>query len=392
MTSADRAASSFRYFVVVSPGLEDLLVEELAQLGVRAFAEQGGAHCQGPLGTLWSIHLRSRLAESVRLRLRPFHAGDFATLERELSRLVWHAYLPRSRPIQVRVSCHRSRLYHSDAVKERALRVLREQRECSEGNAGPKEMTTVVHIRIVDDQAQVSIEASGTLLHRRGYRLHVGRAPLRETLAAALCRILDGNADPRPTALWDPFCGSGTLLTEWLLARAGGGIQVDTDYAFESWPIHDPELFRRAKETLPVPASLEGIRAYGSDLDHRVLKAARANAERAGVAAHAEFFAADFREASARIPAGAAVVTNLPYGVRLGDREESARLFSALDRLLKERTDLGPAVVLAHGALPPRLHGQWYPAVHFVNRGLRVTAWLGPSGTNGGPRLSRRAE
>jgi putative N6-adenine-specific DNA methylase len=365
--------TSYRFFASASPGLEPLLERELAALAIEGHKQQGGVEARGPIQTLWLIHRESRLAESVRVRLKEFTARTFAELEAGLARLPWHAYLRPSLPLRIDVTCHKSRLYHSDAVAERLGRVL----EASLGSFRAQradELPQKVYVRIVQDRVQPSVDASGERLHRRGYRTHVGEAPLRETLAAALAIELQSLAGPHATAVWDPFCGSGTLLIEWLRLRAGIVPGATRHFAFEQWPTHDRKAYvewRAERRTAPV---LEGLTAIGSDHDERVLEAATGNAERAHVLPACRFLGGDLREAARVVPPGTAVLTNPPYGVRL-DPGKAQRALSAFESLLIERSDLRPVVMACgHPKFLARARLPWRTAFSFKSGGLTVRA------------------
>jgi putative N6-adenine-specific DNA methylase len=379
--------SRFRYFVAVSPGLESLLLAELDRLGISGKITPGGVEVSGSIETLWAIHHGSRLAESVRVRLRPFDATSFAQLEQGLKRLPWHAYLRSGFPFDISVTSQNSRLYHTDAIAERVRRVIDEcsrTRDASTIHLGqgidPSQtgsMEQRLHVRLMRDAVQVSIDASGERLHRRGYRTHVGHAPLRETLAAAAIQLL---LDMRPSGsvvtLWDPCCGSGTLLGEWLLMCSHALPCQTRSFAFESWPIHDRRGYLDWLEQRPPPqAAPLDCQGFGSDIEARSIAAARHNLARAGVAQRCTLHAQDFRDVVRRIPPNTAVATNLPYGVRLQDNKTASRLFIALDQLLHTRSDLRPVVVLDTIAPPNQAHCSWHRAATFANGGLRVNAW-----------------
>lgn len=383
--------STYQYFATVSPGLESLLRGELAELGLNARPCPGGVEWRGPLESLWLVHHRSRLGESVRARLRPFRAVDFRTLEQELTRLPWHAYLREKLPVHFSVSCRKSRLFHSGAVAQHARSAVRASLgACLDPDevAGPVGRAQEVHLRLERDEVQVSIEATGDLLHRRGYRTHVGKAPLRETLAAACARLLDEAApDLAAHPVWDPCCGSGTLVTEWLLRRGSAPVCGSRRFAFEDWPIHDGKRYAEWRSAAASPLRVGGSsepegatttahRTLGSDRDARVLEAARHNAERAGVAGQCDWREGDFREVIHSVPRGYRVLSNLPYGKRLSDARLAQRTFASLDDVLGSRPDLRPALLLTAGKLPAHLRCQWEPIARFSNGGLAVTAWV----------------
>lgn len=323
------------------------------------------------------------MAESVRVRLRPFEADGFPELEQNLRRIPWHAYLRRNDAFTLSVTSHGSRLYHTDAISERVTRIIQTcigsraqaPSERLSGHAAHASIPQKFHVRVHRNVVQVSVDASGERLHRRGYRTHVPVAPLRETLAAAMVRLLHQRFKVPMARLWDPCCGSGTLLAEWLIYHRGSIITPRT-YAFEHWPINDHAAYKdwlaRYQQSLP---TADGLRAYGSDIDPRSIDAARHNLEHAKVFSNCQLFAEDFRTVAKLIPSDTSILSNLPYGVRLTDAKAAARLFQALDELLSKRLDLRPAVILLATAHLPPTRCEWEAIARFANGGLRVTAW-----------------
>ena len=355
----------------VAPGLEPWLDNELDELGLHGKTVPGGVELRASTEQLWLIHRDCRLVESVRARLRSFGARTFDGLVEGLKRLPWHAYLNRSVSLNVSVTCHRSRLWHSDAVAERVRMVL------APYVAGPDvangDTTQTVFVRITGDIVQVSIDASGELMHRRGHRTFVGTAPLRETLAAALVRMVDLPLLGTP-ALWDPFCGSGCLALEWLDKKLGVAAGRDRLFAFEQWPIHDAAAYGQWLPGRPLPAPRPLV-CFGSDIDSSVLVSAESNAKRHGLESHCNWLHGDFESFVDRIPVGACILSNPPYGSRLGDKRSYMRLMQRLEKILARRRDIRPAVILV--PLPckpwqPTL--EWQPVAEFYNGGLRVQA------------------
>jgi 23S rRNA G2445 N2-methylase RlmL len=211
----------------------------------------------------------------------------------------------------------------------------------------------------VKDRVTPSIDCSGERLHRRGYRTDVEAAPLRETLAAAMGELAESLAarSGRPIReLWDPFCGSGVLPLEWLRRAHGVLPGGERTFAFETWPTHDRAAYEAHKRTaLDAARVASDARAFGSDIDPKAIQSARSNAERSRLAAHAAFTVADYEHALTEIPSGAAVLSNPPYGKRIGSADRSRSLFTSLARALGKRKDLGPVIL----ACPdPR----WLPA------------------------------
>jgi putative N6-adenine-specific DNA methylase len=367
--------STFAFFASCAPGIEDILAGELGELGLVVRATPGGVEGRGSLAALQSILHKSRIAESLRVRLRSFRATDFATLQRELARLPWHAYLASGAGVEVSVTCHKSRLYHSDAVKERVLAAIARKLESAKPGL-PTPAPPRIYVRLDHDVVQVSVGASGERLHKRGYRTHVVDAPLRETLAAAIARV--GRVGTSNVRVWDPFAGSGTLGLEWLGIALGLPARRE-HYAMDEWPICRN---RSAEPKGAVPLQAEtGLTpvssvasAWLTDIDPRAIAASRHNAEAAGLLERCEFRQMDFEQALSEIPSDTTVLANPPYGVRLDSTGAAAKLIARFERALAQRTDLRPALLVCP---EPLMRGTrripWQPIARFPNGGVPVT-------------------
>ncbi len=209
---------------------------------------EGGVIVRLSTQDLWTTCLGSRLSEGVRVRLKAFVARDFRALEQELSRLPFSALLSAGGLAEVRVVSHRSKLWHSGAVIERVEGVLSSR--FGVGSGAGEDGATVVYLRLTGDTAQVSIDAGGHRLHRRGYRTHVAQASVRETLAAAVAlQVLGGPSlkGAPPQVVWDPFCGAGTLGIEALQVARGRLAGEARRFSFETWPTHDEPAFHATR-------------------------------------------------------------------------------------------------------------------------------------------------
>ena len=293
-------------FAVCQPGLEPVTAGEIRALGLACTPGAGGVALEGDLRTALRLNLWLRTASRVLVRLGTFRATTFAQCVHEARALPWEVALQRKVPVAIRVTCRKSKLYHSDAVAERlraalALRAGFEPLEGREDDPGSQLFVA----RFDKDVCTVSADASGALLHQRGYRLAPGPAPLRETLAAAL--LLASGWDGS-VPLCDPMCGSGTLAIEGALIAAGRAPGAGRSFAVQRWP--------RAPPLEPLPAARPvRVTIEASDLDGGAVEATRENAARAGVEI------AISRRALADLPAAAGaglVAVNPPYGVRVG--------------------------------------------------------------------------
>ena len=294
-------------FVVCAPGLEPVTAGEVAALGLSGRAVPGGVELQGDLATAARLNLWLRTASRVVARLGSFTARTFPELVHKAKELPWESALSPRAPAALRVTCRKSKLYHSDAVAER-LRLAIEARlgapapEAAEDDDGAQ----LFLARFENDVCTVSADTSGALLHQRGYRLSPGPAPLRETLAAALLLSAGWTG---ATPLCDPLCGAGTLAIEGALIAAGRAPGAGRSFALQRWP-RAPRLAEPPPPPRPVAVVIEA-----SDLDPVALTAARANAARAGVQIAFE------QRALADLPpreGPGLLATNPPYGVRVG--------------------------------------------------------------------------
>src|SRR5438445_8998179 len=210
-----KRAREMDLFVVCAPGLEPILSAEMATLGIRGRPVAGGVETTGELDELYRLNLWLRTATRVLVRLGQVRATTFAELVPKASELPFETIAHPGQPIAFRVTCHKSRLYHSGAVAQR-LHEAMERRlggtiplaDHDEDAADPAQL---VLARFDRDVCTVSADSSGALLHRRGYRLAQAQAPLRETLAAAM--LLAARYDTTQPLL-DPMCGSGTIAIE----------------------------------------------------------------------------------------------------------------------------------------------------------------------------------
>ena len=335
-------------FAVTAPGIKPYTLGELKALGLvnresgppedaRRFEEPGGVTFYGDLGDIYRTNLHLRTASRVLVRLGNFRATAFSELRKKAGRLPWEKYMLPGQPLALRVTCHKSRLYHSDAVAERVAGAagdrLGKPSRLSKFN-DEQSATQLVVVRVVHDHCTISIDSSGEALHRRGYRLATAKAPLRETLAAAILLASGWGAD---APLADPFCGSGTIPIEAaLLARrlAPGRNRL---FAFMNWPGFDRLIWDRmlAEAEAAVRPPGDGLPIIlGSDRDAGAVKLAQENAHRAGVLDQIDF---SCRAISAiEPPAGPGwVVTNPPYGVRVSANHDLRNLYAQFGKVLR---------------------------------------------------------
>jgi putative N6-adenine-specific DNA methylase len=323
-------------FAVAAPGTEPLLHRELAALGIKGRYVPGGVELRGDADTIRRVNLESRLASRLLLRLGRFETLHLNELEKLTAKLDVAPFLRADEPLAVRATCRKSKIYHSGAAEERVHRALAKklradlapaQANLEEDDAPPQ----TVLVRFDHDVCTLSLDTSGAHLHKRGYRLETAKAPLRETLAAALLAEAGYQGD---VAFVDPLCGSGTFAIEAALIATRAAPGRLRSFAFERWPSHDAHAWRLLRDAAdarrrPAPAPI-----VASDRDEGAVGAARRNAERAQVAIDVRHHAVS----DSQPPASTGLLlTNPPYGERVGDPGRLRDLYATLGKLASRR-------------------------------------------------------
>ncbi|MGH7649744.1 MAG: THUMP domain-containing class I SAM-dependent RNA methyltransferase [Gemmatimonadaceae bacterium] len=380
MVARSTRSQSLDLFAICAPGLEQIVGGELASLELAPDTiTPGGVSFRGGDDAMWRSNLWLRAASRVVARVGSFRARALGELERRARALPWERFLASGCSVKIHVTTHKSRLYHTTAIADRIASAIA-GRVSGVSTAAPAPdrdaddaadaLHPLVIVRVAHDTCLVSADSSGDLLHRRGYRLRTAKAPMRETLAAAMLLAARWDA---AAPLLDPFCGSGTIPIEAaLIARRmpPGGRR---HFAFESWPGFSPARWRRAVDAArdaALPASPVPILA--SDRDAGAMTAARENAERAGVARDITF--AQQPLASVTLPDRPGwIVTNPPYGVRVSDRAGVRAAYAQLGRLLRaEGADWHAAVMLADRSLGNAIGIELRRLLHTRNGGIPV--------------------
>jgi putative N6-adenine-specific DNA methylase len=317
------ADSSSDLYLVTAPGLEHITSSELISIGMTPGSEtHGGIAWRGTMRDLYRANLWLRTATRVLVRVSRFHAGSFAELERRAKAVPWGRFVRARDRVRFRVTCHKSALYHSDAVAQRLGEsvaaatgcAFSEDSETEEQEATSAEQLFVV--RIDHDTVTLSADSSGTLLHKRGYRQATAKAPMRETLAAAM---LLSSGWVRTEPLVDPLCGSGTIPIEAALIARNMAPGINREFRFERWPGFDRTSWQTLRdEALAGVADSAPASIVASDRDPGAIEAAMSNAVRAEVGGDVQIVQQPLSAASPSDDRAGWLVTNPPYGVRVG--------------------------------------------------------------------------
>lgn len=322
--------SDFEIFLMAPPGLETVLAEEVRAKGFATpTVVPGGVTIQGGWPEVRRANLVLRGAGRVTARIGEFRAFHLAQLDKRARKFPWGDVLRPDVPVRVEVATNRkSKIYHAGAAQERIERAISEELGAP---IDPKAAVTV-RARIDDNLVILSIDTSGEPLHKRGHKQAVGKAPMRETMAAMFLAACGFTG--RETVV-DPMCGSGTFVIEAAEIAAGLHPGRARAFAFELLAGHDADAWAAEKDQPPAP--LPDLRFYGSDRDAGSFGAARANADRAGLGALCSFEKIPVSDLTAPDGPPGLVIVNPPYGGRIGDKKPLFGLHGALGQTLKTR-------------------------------------------------------
>ena len=330
-------------FAAVAPGLEPLALAEAHALGLSARVEEGGVSWSGDLRSVIAANVGFRIASRVLVRLAEFEARSFIELERWGRRIPWSLTVAPGASVRFRVTCRKSRLYHSDAVAQRladavshaVAGVRTEADSAGDDEVLDRDDSSLFVVRFFHDRCTVSADASGALLHRRGYRQATAKAPLRETLAAALVAASEWDG---AAPLIDPMCGSGTIPVEAALAARRIPPGARRTFAVERWPGVPVDLVRVVRAELGASSLGAAPGAIvGSDRDAGAIESARSNAERASVASDVQLGVHTISAMQLPEAGRGWIVANPPYGVRVGDSARVRDLWAQLGNVLRRR-------------------------------------------------------
>ena len=332
-------------FATTARGFEELLKSELTELGAQdAKVAQGGVHYWADDETLYRTLLWSRLSSRILLPIVQAKVFSDLDLYSAVVGVNWLDYFDEKVHFFVDFNGTNQEIRHTQFGAMRVKDGIVDYFE-RHGRARPnvdKEQPDIrIHAYLNRDEVVLSLDLSGDALHMRGYREDTGKAPLRETLAAA---IVLRSGWQRGTPLVDPMCGSGTLLIEAAQMEAQIAPQLyRLHWGFDFWQGHNQAAWEKVKEAALVLAESEKQREnsphfYGFDLDHRVLQKAKQNAKNAGVAHLMQWQQGDVAAIKNPSPnVAGTVICNPPYGERLGTTPALIALYSVFGQRLKQQ-------------------------------------------------------
>jgi putative N6-adenine-specific DNA methylase len=327
-----------RFFAQVPDGMEDIALQELAELGAaNARPVYRGISFRADTATLYRVNYVSRHVTRVLAPIVRFQCHSTEYLYKKAKTIEWSAFFTPDQTFAVFATVSHSVIRHSRyaalCLKDAIADYFRE-RDQQRPSIQRIEPDVWINLHVENNKAVISFDVSGGSLHRRGYRDETVEAPMQEVVAAAIIR-LSGWDGSKP--LYDPMCGSGTLLMEALMAygRVPSGL-LRKRFGFEFMPDFDAALWQDVKNT-----ALHAVREVppglieGSDVSPEAVAAARKNATRLPQGDKIRLRVTDFREIEdlgERV-----IITNPPYGIRLGRDQDLMSLYKDLGDFLKKK-------------------------------------------------------
>ena len=344
-------------------GAERILGNEIKHLGYKLKGNAPGrVSFSGDDDALFKANLCLRTADRVYLQLAEYDAFDFDALYDGTYAVAWQDFLRKdSRVIVDKVRSYKSKLNSEHSIQGIVHKAIYSKLGDVWKMSSMPETGEESNIRVYVDENKVLVllDLSGLPLHKRGYRVDGGIAPLRETLAATLLQEMMWR---RKTPLHDPFCGSGTIAIEATLYAFNVAPGFGRRFALENLPIYNEKRANeiRAEEASKIRTDVE-VRITGSDIDNAAVERAKKNAEYAcvmagralksiDISAHIprpDFIQSDFSDLAAPYESGL-LLCNPPYGERLGDEEQARELYKKMQSLWTDFNGWDIGVITSH--------------------------------------------
>ncbi|MFP8640922.1 class I SAM-dependent RNA methyltransferase [Priestia aryabhattai] len=323
--------AKYKIIATAAMGIEALVAKEVRALGYECEVDNGKVIFEGDELAIARCNLWLRTADRIKVQVGQFKARTFDELFEQTKALNWGDYLPVDAQFPVSGKSVKSKLFSvSDCqsiVKKAIVDSMKEHYNKTTGWLEETGSTFKIEVALLKDVATLTIDASGAGLHKRGYRVGQGEAPLKETLAAALIMLTPWNAN-RPFV--DVFCGSGTIAIEAALIGQNIAPGFNRDFLSEEWPWMSASIWDKAREEAEDLANYDQVLDIaGHDIDHRMVKVAEQNAFEAGLGDLIQFKQMQVRDFTTPKEYGI-IIGNPPYGERLSDRPSVEKMYAEM--------------------------------------------------------------
>jgi len=315
-------------------GLESIVAGEVKQLGYEVEVENGKIIFTAPLSAIPRCNLWLRTADRLKIVIGKFKAISFDELFESVKALPWENYIEEDGEFPVTGKSVKSKLYSVPDCQSITKKAIAERLKLKYGLAANMPETGAlykVEVSILKDEATLTIDTSGAGLHKRGYRIGQGEAPLKETLAAALVLLTNWKPD---YPLVDPFCGSGTIPIEAALIGQNIAPGFNREFVSEDWKFIKEKYWREALEEAEDMANYDQkLEIHGSDIDHKSIQSAVNNANEAGLGDLISWKQMQVKDLNINRENGY-LIGNPPYGERLGDKSKVAEIYQDLGNIM----------------------------------------------------------
>ncbi|PID02130.1 RNA methyltransferase [Sporosarcina sp. P2] len=328
--------SEYKLVATAAMGLESIVASEIKDLGYECQTENGKVYFTGDEEAIARTNMWLRVGDRVRIIVGEFKAFTFDELFERTKALPWEEFLPVDAAFPVSGKSVKSKLFSvpdcqaivKKAIVERLNSAYKRSGFLSE--SGP---LFKLEVSILKDHVTLTIDSSGQGLHKRGYRMAQGDAPLKETMAAALVKLSKWSPN-RPFV--DPFCGSGTIAIEAAMIGQNLAPGYNRSFLSEEWPWMKADVWDRVREEVEDVAKYDlELDIRGFDVDHNIISIAQRNAMEAGFTDLISFEQRDVRDLRLEGENGV-LIANPPYGERLGEVEEAEDIAQVLGEIMKQ--------------------------------------------------------
>ncbi len=339
-------------------GLEAASRREIEKLGYKILkTEDGKVTFLGDERAVVRANLWLRTADRVQIKMAEFMAYEFEDLFQQIKGIPWEHWIPVNGKFIVNGSSVKSKLSSVPACQSVAEKAVIERLKETYGIDYFEKSGALYDIKItlLKDRVTVTLDTTGPGLHKRGYRQHSVEAPIKETLAAAMIELSFWRED---RILADPCCGSGTIPIEAAMIGKNIAPGLSRSFASEEWEAIPENLWKeeRKKAFNAINNDVQ-LKIFGSDINPQAVKAARLNAEEAGVDDCIKFYTADVSALRTKSERGV-LITNPPYGQRIGDQEAIDKIYQSYSRFFKENPTWSLFVITADKTIEKKAMGR----------------------------------
>ncbi|MEN2438947.1 class I SAM-dependent RNA methyltransferase [Bacillus sp. JR_21] len=312
-------------------GIEAVVAKEVRDLGYECKVDNGKVIFEGDALAICRANLWLRTADRIKVQVASFKAKTFDELFEKTKSINWRSFIPENGKFPVIGKSVKSTLASVPDCQRIVKKAIVEKLKLQSGKDNDWIEETgaeyKVEISLLKDQALITLDSSGTGLHKRGYRVDQGGAPIKETLAAALVQLTNWTPD-RPFV--DPFCGSGTIAIEAALIGQNIAPGFNRDFVSEDWEWIGKDLWNKARLEVEEKANYDQpLTIFASDIDHRMVQIAKENAEEAGLGDLIQFKQMQVKDFTTNLEFGV-IVGNPPYGERLGEKKAVEQMYKEM--------------------------------------------------------------